>query len=208
MQAPHPEVQSIVNKSVTRFDCGSPELLASFLSEVLQWNPTLGLVSKREPFAACERLALESLELARLLGLTRERVADVGSGAGFPGVIWALTLPEVEVTMIERREKRALFLERTCRTLPLLNATAVALDARDAARQPDYSDAFDMVVTMAVGDPAAMASAVEPLLKRGGHFVSTIAADAIAPDRIGSELRLERRVDGEFGCYAIYRGGV
>lgn len=175
---------------------------------MLQWNPTLGLVSKREPVAACERLVLESLELARLLNLTRGRVADVGSGAGFPGVVWALNLPQVEVTMIERREKRALFLERMCRTLPLTNATAIALDARDAARQPAYSEAFDLVVTMAVGDPAAIASAVEPMLQSGGVFASTIAATAVAPDLIGAKLHLECRVDGEFGCYAIYRGGV
>jgi 16S rRNA (guanine527-N7)-methyltransferase len=174
----------------------------------MQWNPTLGLVSKREPVAACERLVLESLELARVLNLTRGRVADVGSGAGFPGVVWALNLPDVEVTMIERREKRALFLERTCRTLPLANATAVALDARDAARQPDYTASFDLVVTMAVGDPTAIASAVESMLKGGGVFASTIAATAVASEHIGSTLHLERRIDGEFGCYAIYRGGV
>jgi 16S rRNA (guanine527-N7)-methyltransferase len=208
MQAPHPEVQSIVNKSVSQFDCGSPALLARFLSEVLEWNPTLGLVSKREPVAACERLVLESLELAQLLNLRRARVADVGSGAGFPGVVWALNLPELEVTMIERREKRALFLERTCRTLPLTNATAVALDARDAARSPDYTAAFDLVVTMAVGDPAAMAHTIEPLLKNPARFASTIAATASAPGVIGSNLHLERRLDGEFGCYAIYRSGV
>jgi len=208
MPAPHPDVQAIVNKSVKRFDCESPELLASFLSEVLQWNPTLGLVSKREPVAACERLVLESLELARVLNLTRGCIADVGSGAGFPGVVWALNLPDVEVTMIERREKRALFLERTCRTLPLANATAVALDARDAARQPDYSASFDLVVTMAVGDPATMALAIEPLLKNPARFVSTISASHTAPGVVGSNLHLERRVDGEFGCYAIYRGGV
>lgn len=208
MQAPHPEAQAIVTKSLTRFDCGSPGLLASFLSEVLRWNPTLGLVSKREPVAACQRLVMESLELARVLNLTRGRIADVGSGAGFPGVVWALDLPELEVTMIERREKRALFLERTCRTLPLPNATAVALDARDAASSPDYTRSFDLVVTMAVGDPAALAFAIEPLLKDPARFVSTIAASNTAPGIVGSHLRLERRLDGEFGCYAIYRSGV
>ena len=208
MQAPHPAVQSIVNKSVRLFDCGSPELLTSFLSDVLEWNPTLGLVSKREPVAACERLVLESFELARVLKLTRGRIADDGSGAGFPGVVWALSLPDLEVTMIERREKRALFLERACRTLPLTNATAVALDARDAARQSEYSGSFDLVVTMAVGDPGGLAPDIEPMLKRGGCFASTIAATATAPDLIGSNLHLERRLDGEFGRYAIYRSGV
>ncbi len=208
MPVPNQDVQSIVNKAVTIFDCEAPGPLAAFLTEVLQWNQTLGLVSKREPFVACERLVLESLELARLLAVDRERVADIGSGAGFPGIVWALSFPNTEVTMIERREKRALFLERMCRTLSLENATSLALDARDASRRPESERAFDLVVTMAVGDPSALAATIEPMLRPKGRFVSTIAGAAPSADTLGSQLLLERRLDGEFGCYAVYHCGV
>ena len=208
MQAPHPDIQSIVNKSVNIFDCEAPELLSSFLNEVLQWNPTIGLVSRREPLAACERLVLESLELARSLGLKNDHVADIGSGAGFPGVVWALSYPDIDVTMIERREKRALFLERVCRSLQLENATAVGLDARDAARRPEFVGRFDLAVTMAVGDPGDIATIVEPMLRPNGRFASTVAGATTSRDLIGSQLRLERRLDGKFGCHAIYRSGV
>lgn len=208
MQDRHPDIQHVVTKAVSRFDCEAPRLLAAYLSEVLQWNPTLGLVSKKDPLATCERLLLESLELARLLNLERARVADIGSGAGFPGLVWALSFPLVDVTMIERREKRALFLERMCRTLPLENATAIAVDARDAARRPDFQGAFDLVATMAVGDPSSMAATVETILGSEGRFASTVPGESSSPARIGSRLRLERRLDGEFGCYAIYHCGV
>src|SRR5258706_16434525 len=124
MQEPRAEIEATVNKAVMKFDCESPGLVAAYLSEVLQWNRTLGLVSRKDPLAVCERLLLESLELARALHIQNARIADIGSGAGFPGIVWALNFPRVDITMIERREKRALFLERACRTLPLDNATA------------------------------------------------------------------------------------
>lgn len=208
MQAPPPDVQSIVDKAVARFHCHSAELLAAYLSEVLHWNRALGLVSKKDPLAACERLLFESLELAHELGLEHGRIADIGSGAGFPGIVWAATFPRVEVTMIERRERRALFLERTCRTLPVENAAAVTMDALDAAGQPEFQHAFDLAVTMAVGDPSAIAPAVEAMLAPNGRFTSTIPAASPAEARIGAALQLERRVEGEFGRYVIYRRGV
>jgi 16S rRNA (guanine527-N7)-methyltransferase len=208
MQAPDSEIQHIVNKAVARFDCNSPGVLVAFLSEVLQWNRTLGLVSRKDPVAASERLLFESLELARELRLERERIVDIGSGAGFPGLVWALTMPGLEVTMIERRERRALFLERACRTLPAPNATAMAMDALVAARSAEFQGAFDLAVTMAVGDPSSLAGAIEPMLAADGRLASTIPGASTPPPQIGRALHLERRSEGEFGCYVIYRRGV
>lgn len=208
MNDPAHDAQCIVDKAVSRFDCVHHGLATAYLAEVLKWNQSVGLVSRKDPIAACERLLLESLELAQLLGLGDGRVADIGSGAGFPGVIWALSFPGVDVTMIERREKRALFLERACRLLPLANATAVALDVRDAHRFPDFHRTFDIAVTMAVGDPSVLASSVESMLVANGRFASTIAGAVQSPHSIGAKLFLERRVDGEFGRYTIYRRGV
>jgi 16S rRNA (guanine527-N7)-methyltransferase len=208
MQAPDHAVQAIVNKVVNRFDFDAPERLTAYLVDVLAWNQTIGLVSRKDPLAACERLLLESMELVRVLGLERGRVADIGSGAGFPGIPWALNNPLLEVTMIERREKRALFLERVCRTLAIENATAVAMDARAAADRSDFQCRFDLIVTMAVGDPSSLATIVEPMLEANGRFASTTPTAVKTPGQIGTQLVLERRVDGEFGCYAIYRRGV
>ena len=180
----------------------------AFLTDVMQWNETLSLVSRKDPLTALERLLLESLELAHELGLEHGRIADIGSGAGFPGIVWAVSFPRVEVTMIERRERRALFLERTCRTLPVENAAAVTMDALDAAKRSEFQGAFDLAVTMAVGDPTVLAPAVEAMLTPEGRFASTIPAQSVAPPRIGSALQLQRRVDGEFGCYVIYARNV
>jgi 16S rRNA (guanine527-N7)-methyltransferase len=209
MPAPEEEAQLVVNKAIATFSFGAPPTLARYLSEVLEWNSVLALISRRDPLAACERLLFESLELGQLLDIgSAGRVADVGSGAGFPGLVWALMFPRLEVVLIERREKRALFLERTIRKLGATNVSVVARDLGDVSRETSLPGTFDLVTTVAVGDPTDVADDVERVLKSNGRFASTIAREAHAQAQVGSSLILERRLDGKFGCYAIYRRGV
>jgi 16S rRNA (guanine527-N7)-methyltransferase len=179
------------------------------VEQVLTWNAALGLVSKKDPAAACERLLLESAELDRTLELTGAlRIADVGSGGGFPGVVWAIEHPDARVVLIERREKKSAFLERVCRTLPIETATVWAGDARESAAAESLRGRFDLVVAMAVGDPTTTGRQIEWLLGGGARFATTAAQNVEAPERIGRRLERVQSVTGEFGRYVIYRSGV
>jgi len=206
---PDDTVQHIVNNVVTLFPALRPTPLARYLGQVLEWNQTLGLVSRKEPVAACERLTLESLELAHLLAVSGPvRVADVGSGAGFPGIIWAAQHEDAQFVLIERRGRRAAFLERVARTLALSNVSVITRDLRDAVDLQALQTSFDIVVTMAVGSPADIGPDVELLLRAAGRYATTIPATADVPARVGRALVLESRSAGKFGCYAIYRLGI
>jgi 16S rRNA (guanine527-N7)-methyltransferase len=207
MSTPPEDAQSIVNKSITRFEIAPSPALATYLTQVLEWNSTLGLVSRKDPIAAVERLLLESIELGRLLALEGNlRIADVGSGAGFPGVVWALLHPQLHLTLIERRQRRALFLERVCRTMGAGNVRVLAHDLHDVS--PELANEFDLVVSMAVGDPASIGSDADRILVKNGRFASTISRETAPPVSITNRLRLEQRHEGEFGCYVVYRCGV
>jgi 16S rRNA (guanine527-N7)-methyltransferase len=201
--------QTIVNKAVEQFSLAGGAPLARYLSEIFAWNSAIGLVSRKDPAGACERLLFESIELSQLLNLDHTvRVADIGSGAGFPGLVWALMHPRMEMALIERREKRALFLERTSKALGADNVTVLARDLKDVSRETSRLGVFGLVTTVAVGDPADIAPAVEPVLMNEARFASTVAREAQVPLRVGASLMLERRVEGKFGCYVIYRRGV
>jgi len=152
---------------------------------------------------------LESFELDQHLALSGPiRVADVGSGAGFPGIIWAAEHKDAKVVLIERRERRATFLERAARTLDLKNVTVIARDVRDIAGLESFQSSFDVVVTMAVGSPADMGPHIEGMLRPGGRYATTVAVAAQVPAHVGRALHLESRTVGNFGCYAIYRFGI
>jgi 16S rRNA (guanine527-N7)-methyltransferase len=191
----------------------SIDTLRRFVGEILRWNAELGLVSKKDPLAACRRLIIESAEFGdvvgrALVGVVGARIADVGSGAGFPGVVWRLQRADFELVLIERREKRAVFLERIVRSLKLDRVDVRAADARDVSRLAPYRGSFDVVATMAVGDPVRTAPQVEDLLVAGGLFATTLPEETVAPERCGHRLALEDDVRAEFGRYGLYRNRV
>lgn len=99
-------------------------------------------------------------------------VADVGSGAGFPGFVLARLRPSWDVALIERTEKKAAFLEETAAAMDLDNVFVVPFDAQEAAAQVELIDhACDVVVARAVGPIAEVTRRSRKLLKKGGLLV-------------------------------------
>lgn len=110
-------------------------VLDRFREEVLRWNRSFSLVSRQDPEGQTDRLIRECVqgadalgaELADLAPAARILYVDLGTGGGFPGLLWALLLPErlppgaslLETHLVEPREKRAWFLDRTARSLGL-----------------------------------------------------------------------------------------
>src|SRR5690606_30834440 len=94
--------------------------LAEYLALLVKWNRTYNLTGIRDPDELVERHLVESLALAPLL--RGERIADVGTGAGLPGIPLAIVSPERHFVLIESRAKRVRFLRHVVLTLGLENA--------------------------------------------------------------------------------------
>lgn len=200
----------IVNKAVTAFPLlsVSPASLAIHVTEILRWNPQLGLVSRRDPQAACERLILESLEL---LNTVREDgdsgeiwCVDVGSGGGFPGVVWALAQPGWRVLLVERKERKAGFLQALAVRLSLATVEVFAGPIEEAARQERFRGKFDIAVAVAVASPGEIGPRLEPMLGPGARFYGTVAAGSPVAPRVGKSLDLKRDARGQYGNYVAY----
>ncbi len=213
MTLPEDDLQTSLGEVVRLFPALTIDSLRRFTQEILKWNDEIGLVSKKHPISACRRLLIESAEfggvVAEALGTSRAwRVADVGAGAGFPGVVWRWLFPAWDLVLIERREKRATFLEQTVRQLSFSRMAIVAADARDVSRLDRYRGTFDVVATMAVGEPSRTAPQIEDLLVPEGIFATTVPEEVSAPERCGRRLVLEHDVRAQFGRYALYRNRV
>ena len=100
-----------------------------------------------------------------------ESAADVGSGAGFPGIPMAILLPDTRFTLIEALARRAEFLREVIRRLDL-NAEALHLRAEDAARQPALRERFDLVTARAVAPMNVLCEYLLPLTRVGGHMLA------------------------------------
>jgi 16S rRNA (guanine527-N7)-methyltransferase len=199
-----------VPDSAARMDSGRLRL---FISELIAWNPRIGLVSKRDTANVLIRLLTKSIALWDLLVeripevMLREclSVVDIGSGGGFPGVIWKLLAPEISITLVERKEKKAFFLEKSAALLGMDSLSVLQRDARDLVRDPGARESFDVAVMMAVAPPEQLGDTVEGLLKPGGVFLAPRAeGETVFPGTIGKNMGIHSAEMGPEGPALIY----
>ncbi len=107
-----------------------------------RWNQKLNLTSVRDEAEIVERHYCESLFLAAHLPPGTLAIADIGSGAGFPGLPVAVVRPDCRVTQIESHQRKAVFLREASRDLPNVRVLAT--------RAEDVRERFDWVISRAV----------------------------------------------------------
>ena len=116
--------------------------LESHYELLLRWNRKINLTRITELQDAVRMHYCESLYAAREIPADIKTVADIGSGAGFPGIPVAVFRPEISVTLVESDQRKAVFLREASRNLS--NVTVLAQRAEDLQGQ------FDMLVSRAV----------------------------------------------------------
>ncbi len=154
------------------------ERLIQLAELVARWNRRINLTAHRSPEAVMERLVLDSLALARVLPPFRS-LADIGSGAGFPGLPAAILLPDRQVTLVEARERRHHFQRAAVRELGLANVRVIHGRAEDLDPVP-----HDVVVAQAVARPEKALGWMLPWARPGGHLVIPGGPTAPAPSAI------------------------
>ncbi len=113
--------------------------------------------------------SLTGLELAELRGAAR--IADVGAGAGFPGLVLAVALPQAEVDLIESVSRKCEFMRRASEAAGIANATVLDLRSEEWAGG-DGREAYDAVTARAVARLSTLAELASPLLKPNGHLIA------------------------------------
>jgi 16S rRNA (guanine527-N7)-methyltransferase len=130
----------------------------------------------RDPEDAWRVHVADSLSGLGVDGLrTAERIADVGAGAGFPGLVLAAALPDARVHLIEATTRKCEFMRRAIEHTGIANAHVVCERAETwaAARPPDGGrESYDAVAARAVGRVSTLSELASPLLRPGGTLVA------------------------------------
>jgi 16S rRNA (guanine527-N7)-methyltransferase len=100
-----------------------------------------------------------------------ERIADIGSGAGFPGLVLAVALPSAEVDLIESVSRKCEFIQRAADAAGIPNAAVVNARSEEVARG-EKRDSYDAVTARAVGRLSTLAELASPLLAENGVLVA------------------------------------
>ena len=160
--------------------------LSSFLAELDRWRRRINLTGRLSPGTLVAH-ALESTLGEHFLP-RGARVVDIGTGGGFPGVPLALWRPDLDMTWLEPREKRAAFLRHVGRTVPVGNARVL-----EARREDLPARAFEYATSRALKVDSAFGNA--PFLQPGGALLLwTTSMDILAAELRPAGFRLEATV--------------
>ena len=144
------------------------EKLLAHAGELLRWNRSIRLTAITAPEEIAVKHILDSLLLLAFSPFPG-RILDFGSGAGYPGIPLAITLPGSQVVLLESSRKKCAFLSHLRRVLPLPNAEVVA--GRLSAGHPLPIGRFDHIVTRATLPEGEAVPLLFPYLAPGGRIL-------------------------------------
>lgn len=157
-----------------RLSAGMSDRLVSYLEELLHWNRRINLTAIKDPEVAIEKHLVDSLVLVPLLK-GDERVLDLGSGGGFPGIPLKIALPSLRVFSVDAVQKKITFQRHVVRLLALDHFEAHHGRAEDL---PQVLGAeYDVVVSRAFTSLLSFVKLAKPCLSPGGRIVAMKGAE-------------------------------
>ena len=172
-------------------DTAAVPQLTEFARRLLEKNKVMNLTAITEPQDVA---TLHLLDCAALLGHIApegKRVIDVGTGAGFPGMVLAILAPAAHFTLLDSLGKRVDFLQEVCHALHLQNVTCVHARAEEFAGA--HRESYDVAVSRAVAQLNVLCELTLPLVKVGGIFA---AMKSVSSDE---EIRAARSAAAQLG---------
>lgn len=153
-------------------DAAVLEKFRLYEEELRRWNQWINLTRLTGPEEVAVKHFLDSLTCLKVLPLAGgERVLDVGSGAGFPGLPLRL-VRNIRLVLLDSSRKKVEFLQHLCRSLGLADVEVLHGRAEDLGRREGYREAFDVVVARAVASLAVLAEYCLPFTACGGYFLA------------------------------------
>jgi 16S rRNA (guanine527-N7)-methyltransferase len=145
------------------------DLFERYETELMEWNEQINLTAIRKPGEIRARHFMDSLTcLCVMRDSPLERVIDVGSGAGFPGIPLKIAIPGMRLTLVESVGKKASFLRHIIRTLSLEGVEVIQERAEAVGQMPAHREAYDWAVARAVAIMPVLVEFLLPLARVGG----------------------------------------
>ncbi len=173
---------SVLKNVLTEFDIGisdkACEKLSRYYELLIEWNEKMNLTAITEPEDVALKHFADSLSLLSHLDLRQgSSVIDVGTGAGFPGMVLKIARPDIRLTLLDSLKKRLTFLDEVCSELGMDDVALIHSRAEDGSRT-DLRDSFDCAVSRAVASLNVLCEYDMPYVKVGGRFIAMKGKDA------------------------------
>ena len=148
--------------------------IQKYISLLLLWNQKISLTSIENPQEIVSRHFGESFFASKFIENHRCRLADVGSGAGFPGLALKIVLPELQVSLIEQDTRKATFLNEVIRLLDLTDTRVYRTPYETLP--PEFAE-IDAISARAVGNHKSLLKWAAPRLSSSGRVMLWLGAE-------------------------------
>ncbi len=148
------------------------EQFSLYFDLLIETNKVMNLTAITEPEEVAVKHIIDSLLAYDEKIFPGKLLADVGTGAGFPGIPLKIYCPELKVVLLDSLAKRLKFLETVIERLGLEDISCVHLRAEDAGQNKDHREKYDLVTARAVARLSVLSEYCLPLVKQGGYFIA------------------------------------
>ena len=179
------------------------EQLACYERELLEWNEKINLTAIRDAEGIRVKHFLDSIScVLAWKSAVPQRLVDIGTGAGFPGIVLKILYPDLQLTLVDSIGKKVEFCRRVTESLGMKRVEFVTGRAEELGQNPAHREKYDWAVARAVAGLPILAEYLLPLVRLGGGMLAQKGesgpAEAQAAEKalriLGGRLRVLEKV--------------
>jgi len=163
---------------------------------LLEWNEKINLTAITEENDIIIKHFVDSLTVAKYFK-DNDKIIDVGTGAGFPGIPLKIANKTLKVTLLDSLNKRIIYLNDVIEKLDLLDIETIHGRAEELSRNIKYREQYDVVTARAVANLKTLSEYCIPFVKLNGYFV------CMKGSNIEEELTIAKEHIRELGCQIV-----
>ena len=149
----------------------------TYMRLLLEWNEKINLTAITEENDIVLKHFIDSMTVLKYINKD-EKIIDVGTGAGFPGIPIAIMKNNCNVTLLDSLNKRILFLNDVIEKIKLNNVEAIHGRAEEIGQNVKYREKFDISISRAVANLSTLVEYLIPLVKVGGRIICMKGPDS------------------------------
>ncbi len=151
---------------------------------LIEWNEKINLTAITDDYEIIMKHFIDCLECVKYIDKSVKNIIDVGTGAGFPGIVLAIYFPNIEFTLLDALNKRLIFLQDVVEKLSLKNIILIHGRAEEVVRINNLYEKYDVAVSRAVAQLPVLLEYISPYVKVSGKFI------VMKGDSVEDEIKL------------------
>lgn len=173
------ELRTYLDRNNIYYDEEMMRKFDAYRGGILQWNEFVNLTAIRDPEEFTLKHFVDSVTCVKLPEYeAAEKIIDMGTGAGFPGVPLAILSPEKQFVLVDSLNKRLRIIAELCQQIGIRNVTTIHARAEELGHAKEHREQYQLCVSRAVAPLGVLLEYCLPLLKKGGALAAYKGAEA------------------------------